>query len=545
MIASFLRTRSARARLIALATPLVIVPAGMFTATASAQAPSTPHIDLIVEDIREMEAETGSDTSEGVLWSVTDGNSLPGAGTEDPSWLVRTQDCWGIERACSSERVQQALVNRIRGIIASATVVADVSSLTKLPAGEFRQAIIDGARDGAAAGHAPTIRLLWGRTPATPVTDGLFINSMVRKLQKDVQAAAPRARVVVALQSNTPVLNGYSWNHSKLVAADGRIALAMGINLWEKSYLQSSNPVTDVGAVVEGPAAATAQRFLDVLWRSTCANPGKSARFWNIIVPAKGGPGGCPATMTPDPAPGTGGARVLAVGRAGYITDGRVTGRRDWFRPSAADRRDSGCILPPLPNPMNGDSAWDGRNPSDTALRALVNSADSRIVIGQQMFTFGCASEPSFDLRLVDAVARKVAAGVRVRIVESNAGANINLIEAYGASPAATKAVIMKRLQRITGSAEEAREAACRSLIVAPFRYSSAPTWPNGRPPALHGKVIAVDDQAFYVGSQNAYPNQLPEFGFIIEDPAAMADFRRDYLEPMVTHSREAALPCG
>ena len=62
--------------------------------------------------------------------------------------------------------------------------------------------------------------------------------------------------------------------------------------------------------------------------------------------------------------------------------------------------------------------------------------------------------------------------------------------------------------------------------------------------PALHGKVIAVDDAAFYVGSQNAYPNQLQEFGYIIEDPAAMADFKRDYLDPMVQYSSRAALSC-
>ncbi len=45
--------------------------------------------------------------------------------------------------------------------------------------------------------------------------------------------------------------------------------------------------------------------------------------------------------------------------------------------------------------------------------------------------------------------------------------------------------------------------------------------------------MIAVDDAAFYVRSQNAYPNQLQEFGWIIEHPAALVDFRSGYLDPL------------
>lgn len=511
--------------------------------SAHAQA-ATPHIDAVASAIRNMEQATGSDSSEGVLWSVTDGNTLPGAGTSGPAWLVRTQDCWGVTATCSSAAVQQRLLGTIRSIIGSAQTVADVSSLTKLPLAEFRQAIIDGARDGEAAGHAPTIRLLWGRTPATPLTDGWDIGGMAKTLQSEVQAAAPSARVVVALQTNTPVTNGYSWNHSKIVAADGRVALAMGINLWEQSYMQSDNPVTDVGAVVEGPAAATAERFLDVLWRSVCKHPGKGLAYWNTIVPPHGGTGGCPATMTPDPAPGTGTARVLAVGRAGYIKDGRVTGRTDWFSPSWWDSYDSGCMLPPIPNTMNGDSSWDGRNPSDTALRALVESAKSRVVIGQQWMEFPCLTSSSYDLRLIDAIARKVVAGVRVRIVTSGPGADISSAETYAGTPSTSQQILLKRLVKLTGSKAKANKAACKSLIVAPFRYSDAPTWPGGSPPAQHGKLIAVDNAAFYMGSQNAYPSQQPEFGYIVEDPVAMADLRRTLLEPMLTYSRKAALPC-
>ena len=398
-----------------------------------------------------------------------------------------------------------------------------------------------GSRAGSRAGHAPTIRLMWGRSPATPFSDGVLA-----RMQADVQAANPNATVVAALMTNTTLTNGYSWNHSKIVAADSTVALAMGINMWERSYLQSADPITDVGVEVRGPAAANAQRFLDVLWRFTCANEGFDLQYNITIVPSKGGPGGCPATMAPEPGPGTGGATVLAVGRAGYIDDGRVTGRNtNAVAISADDRSDSGCLLPPLPNPMNGDAAWDGNNPSDTALRALVASAQTKVVVTQQDVIFPCATDPSYDVRLIDGLASKVAEGVSVTIVVSSEGAAANVSEQYGGNPAAVRNLLMKRLTKLVGSAQQANELACRNLVVAPFRYADTNTWPtSGKPPGHHAKTISVDDAAFYVGSQNAYPNQLQEFGWIIEDPAAMADFRSGYLDPLVEYSTKAALPC-
>jgi PLD-like domain len=505
--------------------------------------PSTPHLDQVVAAISNMEVATGSDSTQGVLWSVTDGNTLPGLGTKDPAWLIRTQSCWGAQGPCSSKGVQRHLLATIRNIVASGTKVVDISSLTKLPYRDFRQAIIQGAAKGAAEGHAPIIRLLWGRTPITLATDGLSVDKNLATLRDQVQAAAPHATVVAALQSYTPVVNGYSWNHSKIVAADGRVALVMGINLWEHSYLQSSNPVTDVGVEVQGPAAASAERFLDVIWTSVCQHPGKSLAYWNTVIGASG-PSGCPASF-PRSVVGTGNVRVLSLGRSGYISEGLTSGRTPWFQPSLADRYDSRCVVPPIPNTMNGDSTWDGRNPSDTALRALVASATKKIVIAQQEMTFPCATSASYDLRLFDAIAQKVAAGVKVDIITSNPKSNINATEDYLANPEATKKILMRRLTKIVGSPEKARADACRSLMISPFRYTTASTWPDGKPPALHGKVIAVDDAAFYVGSQNAYPNQLEEFGYIIENHAAMGDLNRLYLDPLVKYSSLAALPCG
>lgn len=498
-----------------------------------------PHLRSVAAEIRAMERRTGSDSSNGVLWRVTHGNALPGLGDAQPAWVTRTTDCWGRTTACDSSAVQQQLTSAIRGIIGGATTLVDISSLAPVASGGFRQAIIDGAADAQRAGNRPVIRLLWGRSPAAP-----FSARALRALQRDVQAAAPDLTVVGALMANTLVTNGYSWNHSKIVAADSRVAWAAGINMWSDSYLQSRNPVTDLGVVVRGPAARDAHVFLDELWAFSCANEGSGLRYNVTIVPAKGGSRGCPARRAPDAGAPEGDISVMAVGRGGYIDSGRTTGRLDPREVSAADRRDSGCIVPPLPNPMNGDPSWDGNNPSDTALRALVESAESNVVISQQDLIFPCAKDPSYDVRLVDAIARKVRDGIPVTIAVSNPKATITLFEQYPGDPAPARAVIMKRLTALMGSRDLATRAACRSLAVAPFRLSSLATWPGGGAPGLHAKVIAVDDSAVLVGSQNAYPNQLQEFGYIIEDPRAMADMKRTFLDPLEANARAGALPC-
>lgn len=503
-----------------------------------AQPSATPHIDAVAAAIRTMEGRTGSDSTEGKLWQVTDGNALDGVGTAAPSWLVRTQDCWGQTDVCSSGAVQQRMLDTIRSIVASAESTVDVSSLAGVADGGFREALIAGVREADAAGRRPLVRLVWGHQPAAP-----FSKIKLKALYRDLTAAAPDLKIVMALHKNTLVSNGFAWNHSKIVAADGEVAFTSGINMWSASYLQSANPVTDVGVVVRGPAAADAHRFLDVIWTELCTYPTWSLKHSNTLVPDKGG-AGCPAHRAPATTPAVGNVRVLAVGRAGYSNTGLASGTLHPNEVSHADRRDSGCIVPPLPNTMNGDSHWDGSNPSDTALRALVKSARHKVVIGQQEATFSCLRDPSYDVRLFDALARKVAAGIPVTIIISNENGAINTFEGYSANPQNTVTVMHNRLRKLLGSDAAATKAACSSLTIDRFRYSNAATWPNGKEPALHGKVIAVDDAAFYVGSQNAYPNQLQEFGYIIEDPSAMADFKRDYLDPMVRYSSRAPLPC-
>ena len=501
-----------------------------------------PYAAVIADAIRAMEVRTGSETSEGLLWDMTEGNTLPGLGQQSPAWLVPTQDAWGAVSAHDSSRVQARLLASITSIIAGATTVVDISSLTKVADGGFRNAIVEGARQAHQAGRSPVIRLLWGRTPLSPFEGDAKV---LETLQRDVRQAAPGLTVVATLMDDVSAIpKQVSWNHSKIVAADGKVALVGGINMWEGDYLQSKDPVTDLAIEVRGPAALSAHTFLDVLWRYCWSNRDHvGVSIYSTIAAGGAFPVVVSGLLSPAPAEGT--TRILTVGRAGHIFTGKVTGTRDDRSVSPADQKAS--AFNGLPNPMNGNPSWDGNNPSDTALRTLVDLARDEIIISQQMMEFATPGAvfgglPQFDVRLFDALARRAAAGVKITIIVSGDRPT----GAYTANPDYTMRVLLSRLEILLGSRAKAIQVGADNVQICSFRYSNADKWPGTGifdKPRLHNKIIAVDSAVFYVGSQNAYPNELMEFGYIVESTAAVADLKRTYLDPMIRYSSRTALP--
>jgi len=517
---------------------------------------ATPYTDFIEQAIKAMEDRTGSMSSKGILWNVTDGNTLPGMGTADPSWVIRTQDAWGNTAPHDSSGVQQQMLDTITNIIARAKKVVDLSSLYHLPDGRFLDAIIDGliqandAANGLPEDERPVVRLLWGRA------DGLD-DTKLKDFQDLLQKVAPNLTVIAALMGEYSVLPfKASWNHSKIVAADGEVAFVGGINMWAGDYL-NDNPITDVGVVMEGPAAADSQKFLDVLWRFAYDHS-RSPFLPTTIVARKGLDLTRYLSIAPDAKPGTGDVRVMSVGRAAFIPDiniapGYVSGTKIDNPVSAADQAAANWFLSgtPLNGPTTfpGKNTWDGKNPSDTALRALVDSAKTSVVFSQQSMDYPQLpgvpynqDRPSYDVRLFDALARKVLAGIPVTLIVSSMDRKSG---DYRANPLWTTEVIVDRLTKLTGSRQAAIVAASRSLLVAQFRYSDAASWPGaeGQGPGLHSKMIEVDGRAVYVGSQNAYPDEQQEFGYIIEDRVAVAEFDRLFVDPMVKYSTPALRP--
>jgi len=60
--------------------------------------------------------------------------------------------------------------------------------------------------------------------------------------------------------------HGQSWNHSKLIAVDGKYLRTDGHNLWSDVYLQQE-PVHDLSIELEGLVAQDAHKFANAYWR--------------------------------------------------------------------------------------------------------------------------------------------------------------------------------------------------------------------------------------------------------------------------------------
>lgn len=509
-----------------------LVLAGLPAAPALADSPgpsTTPHLDAVEQALREV-----SPGLEGSVWERTAGNRFDSS-TADPSdWLLQTPGCWGDDK-CANRPGTKRLLAKMTENISKATHTVDISSLAPFPDGAFQDAIVDGLKASAAAGNKLKVRILVGAAPI------YHLNVMPAKYRDELTAKLGKAAEDITLNvaSMTTSKTAFSWNHSKLLVVDNQSVVTGGINGWKNDYLDTAHPVTDVDLALTGPAAKSAGKYLDTLWSWTCANKSNIASVW---FASSNGAGCIPSlagdTGTPSP---SGDVPVIAVGGLGVgIKNSDPASRFSPTLPTAADTK---CVVG-LHDNTNADRDYDTVNPEESALRALVASARDHIEISQQDLNATCPPLPRYDIRLYDALAAKMAAGVKVRIVVSDP-ANRGAVGSGGYSQIRSLSEISDtlrdRLALLTGDKNTARTTMCSTLQLATFRSSDSAKWADGHPYAQHHKLVSVDDSAFYIGSKNLYPSWLQDFGYVVESPDAATQLKANLLAPQWQYSQATA----
>jgi phosphatidylserine/phosphatidylglycerophosphate/cardiolipin synthase-like enzyme len=405
-----------------------------------------------------------------------------------------------------------ALLLPVHDLIAGAHRFVDIAALQPAPDTRFLAALRAGL-NALAASHRPiAVRVLIGQYPPQGVDPAVLLSSLVSELRD-----MPGARLsvsVAAMRSCTAfeACNSYSWPHAKLIAVDGRAALVGGHNLWSEDYLVD-DPVHDLSMQVRGPAAASASRFVDRLWQFVCANldKGPSVALATFANGQSKASGRCPEFFVPPAAarPMGGGVPILAVGR------------------------------------MGAGITTDFANQSELARDLVFGAARRTIVVSQQDigFTLGRA-EPIFPEstldRLLDFIEQRDG---HVYVVLSNAGSTGRSGSTY--SNDVSLAAFARHLgdkARQRGMVGDPTVLLCSHVHLAPLRFGPDATWPDGRTIANHAKLWMVDDRFFYIGSDNLYPVNLQEFGYILDDPAAAAELRRSYWDPLWAWSQRAAV---
>jgi phosphatidylserine/phosphatidylglycerophosphate/cardiolipin synthase-like enzyme len=155
---------------------------------------------------------------------------------------------------------------------------------------------------------------------------------------------------------------------------------------------------------------------------------------------------------------------------------------------------------------------------------------------------------------LFEILADRMLGGVDVRIVLPNYNAY-----AYGWTTevalnkivAKIKTSLVRRIKSAmladgkTRAYDSVADFVCQELSLATLRMNStAEAWSAGpaRKFGNHGKLFMIDDEAFYIGSQNLYISNLFEWGLLVDGPTLTAQIKSDYWDDLWLYAERTAV---
>jgi phosphatidylserine/phosphatidylglycerophosphate/cardiolipin synthase-like enzyme len=466
-------------------------------------ASKTPLLEQLVAELAKSDP---NNLYRGITYGLTKGNSL------ERDWIVQTPNVWGRKASDLPPGHSAELVQRLRDLIAGARRSIDITLLEPVPDKEILAALRDGLAALAGRGQPIDVRILIGQYPPDDVDAAAFLQSLAVAAPLSVHVAAMRS-----CMAGEPC-DGFSWNHAKIIAVDGRVAFVGGHNLWPADYL-GDRPVFDLSMVVRGPAADAASRFADELWDFSC----RSANKDKAVQVVSSGVRLCPRAFA--------GEKVAASGKLDVVSIGR----------------------------LGVGIAREFANHSELARDLMFGAARKVIRIAQQDLGFKLGrSDMLFPESAFERLVAFIEQGGEIYIVLSNEGALGNSGSTYS-NEVPIEAVARRLHQMVTKHFEQLNQRGmvdqspkmgpdpvnallCSRVHIAPFRFGPDDKWPSGSPFALHAKFWMVDDRAFYFGSDNLYPVNLQEFGYIVDDRRAAQEILDAWWNPMWQWSAPAAV---
>lgn len=526
-----------------------------------------------LEQLRQELAKTDPDERQrGIAFDLTTGNTL------GRNWIVQSPDRWGRSGAdlpfyplkCQGEQCEKdvalpscstdadcgsgtcgaiwpssgvpgaprrkvclghsdGLVDRLHAFVAGARRSVDVTLLQPVTDTRFLAAFRRGLFDLALSGRPVEVRVLIGQYPPSGTDAAAFLKELVSEA-KDV----PNGRLTVhvaAMRSCSAFekCDSFSWNHAKIVSIDGREALVGGHNLWSADYL-IDNPVHDLSMVVRGPAANSASRYADRLWRYVCDNVGKQSASIQVVA-FTGGQSlpntSCPLPVAPQQSAataGAGGVPILAVGRlgAGISPDfGNYSELARNLMFSAA-RKSIRIVQQDLGFRLGRSDILFPESDFERFADFLQKGDGEIFIVLSNDGSIGNAGFPYHNEVPIVALARRLRDVLARRFEKKNERGMVDLSPRKGPDP--VNALL------------------CSRVHIAPFRFGPDETWPGGKTIANHSKLWMVDDRVFYIGSDNMYPVNLQEFGYIVDDRRAAQELLDAYWTPLWQWSQRAAV---
>ncbi len=316
------------------------------------------------------------------------------------------------------------------------------------------------------------------------------VDASLKSFTRDL-GPSPKIQVSVGTFGGPPL----AWNHSKIVEADGTIALVGG-NHWRDEDYNYGAPVHDTSALYTGDVAKLAQRYHNYIWDYSKAH-GSTATLKSTL-PAAAAAGDNDDTD----------AGILGSGGGGLLSSVPFIGVGT-----------TGGL------PFNGYRDSSG----DDGIYALIGTAQKTVRITQQDMASNIGLKAVTGIPVtpgvITALAAAITRGVDVTVIISGA------IWTNGWSIAETGQALGDAL---------IAQGVPASTLCTKFHFGSARD-AAGALVGQHAKLVIADESAFYMGSQNLYPGgmagtyvtQLAEFGFIVDDPSATQSLLTRYWAPL------------
>lgn len=521
---------------------------------------------------RELESHISNETG---VYDLTRGNHIS---------IIDTPHMWGApfsDKARIEEHGSKAkeLINTaFKTIIQGATHTLDIISLAP-PTGEFQKTLHEELIKKISDNSLQQVRILFGYLPGGEDTVLGFrkeLASYIKSNLKGKSLLSPVTQIYVGRVHGGSSGGGAGplspWNHAKIVAADGKYALVGGHNLWPHNYADYP-PVHDISLFICGTAAHSAQKFADILWTSSQTNLTKRntwTRFYKYDYASWNFPG-------------------HDDGIKGY---GRKLDRWEKTPPNLSMYVDGDIVIPDFlqgkdstnNNSVLGvsrftitDSTLNTHmgirtpsypSPSEKAKQWVATSATNRLYICQQDLLFKGAEniKNHNTIRwIADALSNNQELVVKIVVSSINAKSKDGSAYSWGSGAFGTYKEIYQILRERHYNDRAKWSSVVHRLHVAPFcftdvnvsRFGAGHVWSESDKyrgksaqfstkvplpkfysskypePANHSKFyMGVSNDGtgmYYVGSDNMYPHDLFEYGYMVSDMDAVKLMYKSY----------------
>lgn len=454
------------------------------------------------------------------------------------------------------------IYERMYNVMTSAEKFLDFTTLTP-PTGRFFAAFKNAISyiSSKPLDKRPVIRILY----SSPVYyRDLDPKEFLNKLSMEIEGldALPMEIYATRVRFSTS-----SWNHSKIVAADGVRALVGGHNFWGDHYLDK-NPVFDVSMELSGSGALHAHDYANRLWdyagsRAWCPLPQWSSSVpivsiacsyasykYNPLSKKNEIAFNLPSSdlyqkvKSRFETSSEGNISVLSAGRGGDLDSSKIFS-------------------------MIYTYLYPNKEPSNEAFIMMIRGAAKNIWFSLQAFRVIGYVETISDLPPVKGtvigwnnalfleLGKAVQRGVEIKAVLSNPNAfagGLGSSAPYGGEqPSIIYAKLRLAMTKHLGITDDnARVLIKKFVSIGSFRYSSQEDcYPKNQedpptemtPISNHAKTIMVDNQLFYIGSQNQYLSNVCEFGYFVESADKAEEYKKNYWDGVIANANWEAPP--